>query len=85
MSNKRSQKITERDFIEYDYIIGMDKKNLKFLKEFEEGYYTHKVYPLLPKKDVEDPYLTGRHQEVFELIKSTIPTWMSKWMDESNK
>ena len=85
MSNKRSQKITERDFLDYDYIIGMDKKNMKFLNEFEDGYYAHKVFPLIPKKEVEGPYLTGRHQEVFNLIKSTIPSWMSKWMEEENK
>jgi protein-tyrosine phosphatase len=83
MDQKRSKKITERDFLEYDYIIGMDKKNLKFLKEFEDGYYAHKVHLLLPKKEVEDPYITGRYELVFDLIKSSISDWIEKWMEES--
>src|SRR5690606_26136176 len=59
LEHKTTKRITERDFLEYDYIIGMDKKNLRFLKNFEEGHYSNKVHLLVPKKEVPDPYITG--------------------------
>ena len=79
MTPKFSQKIKETDFIDYDYIIAMDKNNYKFLIEFEEGYYKDKVYLYRGKKDVPDPYLTGKFEETFKLLNNEIENWFNKW------
>lgn len=82
MSDKSSQSITERDFIEYDYIIGMDKKNLAFLKNFEDGYYDNKVYPYLRKKSVPDPFFTGKFDQTYKILTKHMDKWMDKWMKD---
>src|SRR5690554_2641558 len=82
MTSKSSKRITERDFIEYDYIIGMDKMNLKFLKDFEDGYYGNKVHPYIRKKDVPDPYFTGNLDKTFKILSKKVEPWVNKWMKD---
>lgn len=84
LPDKRAKKIKEKDFIEFDYIIGMDRQNVKFLKEFEDGYYAHKIYQFLPKKEVPDPWHTGNFEETYQLLSDQISIWIEKWMKDTN-
>jgi len=80
LSDKSSKSITERDFIEFDYIIGMDKMNLKFLKNFEDGYYERKVHPFIQRKSVPDPYFTGKFDKTFKILSKNVEPWIKKWL-----
>lgn len=77
---KTSKRITERDFLEYDYIIGMDKKNLIFLKNFEDGHYANKVHLLVPRKGVPDPYITGDFNQTYRMITNIMDKWFKRWL-----
>lgn len=80
-SDMKVSKITEQDFDDFDYIIGMDHQNIKDLKEIAKNH-KHKVFlylEVLEDKDyinVEDPYYTGRYNETYELIVKAIDSWM---------
>lgn len=84
MKDKTSKPISERDFIEFDYIIGMDKLNTKFLKSFEEGYYQRKVHTYIPKKNVPDPMVTGDFNKTYKLIKKQLDYWFDTWHKKEN-
>lgn len=68
-----STMIKESDYAEFDYLIGMDHENVKFLKE-HAGVHAHKVDLILgvnPKHHdmiVPDPYVTGNYELTYKLL-----------------
>lgn len=82
MRKKSSKQITERDFIEYDYIIGMDKMNLNYLKSFEDGYYQNKVYPYIKRKNIPDPFFTGDFDKTYKMLSKKVESWVNKILKE---
>lgn len=80
-----SSKITQDEFLTYDYIIGMDESNLENLrqlapKEFDET----KLHLFLSesidekRREVPDPYYTGDFNLTYELVDLGTDKWLKK-------
>jgi protein-tyrosine phosphatase len=76
-----SEKITTRDFDDYDFIIGMDDQNLKDLRKMAMDQY-HKVFKYLDVcedckyTNVDDPYYTGLFEKTYEDIHKYMDMWI---------
>ena len=63
-SGKRARKLTLNDYDKFDYLIGMDKMNIRDMKNLFGGDKDGKIYRLLDfadnsmRKDVADPWYT---------------------------
>lgn len=72
LSGLRARQVSAADFAEFDYVIAMDKENLKNLKAMEpEGYKGHlglflAFAPAVEAEEVPDPYYG--EQEGFTLV-----------------
>lgn len=84
-SSKRARKIKQQDFFDFDYIIAMDKNNLRWLNGYNG---IEKVKLLLEyaglKRDVRDPWYTGDFEETYEDILLGIESFF-KYLKESDK
>lgn len=78
-TSKTSKPISELDFIDFDYIIGMDKKNINYLKSFDEGAFKSKIFMYNKFKDVKDPYYTGNFEETHKQIVKNMDKWFKKF------
>lgn len=84
-SEKRARQITQKDFSDFDYIIAMDKNNLRWL-----NYYNgkEKVKLLLEyanlNRDVRDPWYTGNFIETYDDIALGIEAFYN-YLKESGK
>ena len=80
-NDMRSEKINEKDFETFDFIIGMDLENIKNLKRIA-GKNEHKIYLYLDVcnknkgQEIDDPYYTNKYQETYELIVKAMDCWM---------
>lgn len=81
-SGKTSMQITDEDFIEFDYIIGMDHKNVRNLKDFRNGKYRHKVFQYLEDRDVLDPWYTKDFEATHDDLVSNFDLWYEKIVSE---
>lgn len=78
-----SEQMTSGDFLEFDWIIGMDNQNKADLLASAPTGMTEKVHLLLEvlpessRKEVPDPYYTGDFDLTFELVDRAT----SKWLD----
>lgn len=76
-----SRQVTKSDFVEYDWILAMDRQNLADLKAIapkELQYKLHlflSVLPELKSEDVPDPWYTGDFNETQALILQALPKW----------
>ncbi|MDO9629220.1 MAG: low molecular weight protein-tyrosine-phosphatase [Acholeplasmataceae bacterium] len=84
---KVSTQITETDFHEFDYIIGMDHENIKYLNT-HAGIHSNKIYLLRDidsnTKDqiIPDPYFSGEHEKTFLLLEEPLKLWLEKLKNE---
>lgn len=66
----RATQISYSEYGEWDYIIGMDKWNIKNLHRMLNGDPDEKVYKLLTfagsSRDIADPWYTGNFDETYE-------------------
>ncbi|MDX9691239.1 MAG: low molecular weight protein-tyrosine-phosphatase [Acholeplasmataceae bacterium] len=82
-----SQKMETKDFKTFDYIIGMDHDNVRYLKQHANSY-KDKVFLLrdvsLKTKGeiIPDPYYTGKYKETYELLMESLPLWVEKMILE---
>ena len=64
-SKKRARLLLSSDYDKFDYLIGMDEKNVRNMKNFFGGDKDGKIYKLLDfttengGKEVADPWYTG--------------------------
>jgi len=62
-AGKTARQITQSDYRDYDYLIGMDSANLRNMKRFYNGDPEHKISLLMDYTDrpgnVADPWYTG--------------------------
>jgi len=78
---KRAEQIKSIDFLHFDYIIGMDHHNVRTLIN-KAGVHRHKVYllrdidPLTQGEEVPDPYYSGRYEETYQLLSSSLKLWL---------
>ena len=89
-SHMRSEMIHQQDFEDYDFIIGMDKYNIKTLKKLAGKKYKDKIYlfldanPDLVGQDVPDPYYDGNFEMTYTLIMRTIDIWIERFNNALN-
>lgn len=59
----RARQMTRQDYLEYDYLIGMDTANIRNMNAIAGGDLEGKIYKLLTfageSRDVADPWYTG--------------------------
>ncbi len=71
-TKRHARKIKEDDFLKFDFIIGMEESNIRGIKRVL-GDKDSKIYKLLDftkdSKDIDDPWYTGRFEEVYNQIK----------------
>ncbi|MGT2888462.1 low molecular weight phosphotyrosine protein phosphatase [Streptococcus didelphis] len=73
---KRSLQITERDLEAFDYLIGMDKENVKDLLALSKGRWDSKIH-LFIEGGVPDPWYTGDFEETYQLVQVGCKNWAS--------
>lgn len=78
---KRAERISPSDFLHFDYIIGMDHQNYRYLIS-KAGLNRHKVYllrdidPNTQGEEVPDPYDSGRYEETYQLLSTSLKQWV---------
>lgn len=76
-SRHYARQVTMRDYLEYDYIIGMDSYNISNLKRMFDQDPQHKIYKLLPR-DVSDPWYSGDFETAYQDIYEGCLQWIQK-------
>lgn len=77
----KSTQIQISDFMHYDYIIGMDKSNVRDLLNIAPEGTEHKIHLFLDAVDslqgleVPDPYYTGDFEETKRLVLEGSQAW----------
>ena len=72
----RARQLRPSDFDQYDYILAMDKSNLRNVEAIKPGNTnaTVKLFmdyaPQVAVSEVPDPYYDGRFDEVYDLVKA---------------
>jgi protein-tyrosine phosphatase len=85
----KSEHITKIDLETFDYIIGMDHDNIKYLRNMGKEYH-HKIHlfrdinPVSQHEIVEDPYYTGKYEETNQLLSKDIELWFNKMIEDLN-
>lgn len=76
------------DFAEYDFIIGMDRQNVKDLKARAPHEYQDKIFLYLDaveghhNQDVPDPWYTGDFEETYRLLKLGLDPWKIRFLNK---
>ena len=70
--NHKARQITENDYKEFDYIIGMEESNIKSIKRIIGKDKENKIYRLLDfsknPRDISDPWYTGNFDKTYNDI-----------------
>ncbi len=74
----RARLVTPEDFVDFDYLLAMDRANLAFLQNFAPTQHLEKVQlfldyaPHLDTREVPDPYYAGSEafSQVVELVEA---------------
>ena len=74
---KRARQMTKRDYKEYDYLIGMDRWNMKNMQRIVGRDDEHKMHLLLDfteraGQDIADPWYTGDFETTYRDIMEGI-------------
>ena len=77
LSGQRARRVSEADFIEFDYVLAMDESNYADLSELALPEYRERLHlflefaPQLREKEVPDPYYGGARgfQHVLDLVE----------------
>lgn len=71
-TKRAARQITSRDIEDFDYIIGMDSRNMSNMRRFWGNKHQEKLSMLMEwtgiSRDVADPWYTGDFQTTFEDI-----------------
>ena len=69
----RARQMTKQDYVEYDYLIGMDDANIRNMVRIAGGDPEHKIYKLLEyagsNRAIADPWYTGDFDETYRDVK----------------
>lgn len=68
-SGKVAVQLTKADFLEYDYLIGMESSNISDMLKISGSLNTEKVYKLLDFADggnIADPWYTGDFDATYD-------------------
>lgn len=71
--NHKAVQMTQKDYEEYDYLIGMEQVNLRNMRRIAGGDKDGKLHVLLQFsdsiRDIADPWYTGNFDETYEDVK----------------
>lgn len=88
--NGRARQLRDSDFDHYDYILAMDKSNLRNIEVRKPGnaHVITKLFmeyaPQLKEQEVPDPYYDGRFEDVYELVKAASAGLLKTIREEHN-
>ena len=72
----RAVQMTRRDYLEYDYLIGMDRANIRNMERIAGGDPQKKIFKMLEfagkDRDVADPWYTGDFETTYSDIMEGI-------------
>ncbi len=76
----RAKQLRWEDYEQYDYFLGMDeanKENMRHMLYTDPKGKIHKITkPLGIYQDVDDPWYTGRFEEVYEQLYAACNAWI---------
>jgi len=79
---RQARQVTKKDYDDFDYLILMDRENLRGLSRIIGGDPEHKVYKLLDfagqDRDIADPWYTGNFNETFDDIKVGLTAFLAQ-------
>ncbi len=75
--SKQSQQISQKDFLEADLILAMDRSNLEDLRAMAPQEALDKIHPLIDG-EVPDPWYTGDFEETYRLVRQGCQEWKEK-------
>ncbi|WP_223595612.1 low molecular weight protein-tyrosine-phosphatase [Neobacillus bataviensis] len=82
------RRLTKEDFWRFDYIIGMDKSNIKNIYRITGKPNHPKIIRLLDltkyRKDIPDPFFTGDFDETYRLVSAGCRVLLNKIHREKN-
>ena len=66
----RARQMTRKDYLEYDYLIGMDSANIRNMERIAGGDPENKIHKRLEfagkTRDIADPWYTGNFDATYE-------------------
>ena len=89
-SHMRARQITQQDFWDYDYIIGMDTNNVSDLQAVAPTGTAIKIHaymsvvPGKTEQSIPDPWYTENFEETRLLIMEGLPYWAAVFTENQN-
>lgn len=81
----RAVQMTAKDYLEYDYLIGMDTANIRNMTRIAGGDQEGKIYKLLTfansDRDVADPWYTGDFDTTYTDINEGCTAFLKYLME----
>lgn len=81
---KYAVQLKKQDYQKYDYILAMDKQNVKNIQKIIEGDSQNKVHLLLSyaekNRDIADPWYTGDFDKTYDDIVEGCNAFLNKLM-----
>lgn len=83
----KAKQINDKDFVNFDYIVGMDKQNIINLKQMCPKKCLQKIHLIYdisatPTNEIKDPWYTNDFQTTFNQLKEILPLWFQKLINE---
>ena len=79
---RQARQVTKKDYEDFDYLILMDRENLRGLSRIIGGDPAGKVYRLLDfagqDRDIADPWYTGNFDETYNDIKEGLTAFLAR-------
>ena len=83
---KRARQMTKADYGEYDYLIGMENRNLMNMRRICGGDPEGKIHLLLEDapfpRDIDDPWYTGDFDTACREIQEGCSLWLDRLAKE---
>ena len=78
LSRLRGRQVAERDFLEFDFILAMDRANLIDLRRVAPAGWTRAEVRLFADAEVPDPYTGGPQdfERVLDLVEIACERWV---------
>lgn len=83
---KTAVQMNKKDYASYDYLIGMETRNIRNMMRILGGDPDHKVHRLLDfsdcPRDIADPWYTGNFDRTYEDIKEGCQALLQHILEE---
>lgn len=74
---KTSLQIKDKDFYDFDLILGMDENNVADLKQMAPAGTEHKIH-LFASESVPDPWYTGDFDDTYRRVLAGCEAWLNQ-------